>query len=63
MWSGDVNQDGIIDGTDLSSIDNLAYNFTSGSGIPEDLNGDNIVDGIDFLIGDNNRTYHYVIAP
>ena len=63
MWSGDVNQDGIIDGTDLSSIDNLAYNFTSGYGLPEDLNGDNIVDGIDFLIGDNNRTYHYVIAP
>ncbi|MBX7043629.1 MAG: hypothetical protein K1X85_12090 [Ignavibacteria bacterium] len=63
MWSGDVNQDGIIDGTDLSSIDNLAYNFTAGADIPEDLNGDSIVDGIDFLIGDNNRTYHYVIAP
>ncbi len=63
MWSGDVNQDGIIDGTDLSSIDNSAYYFVTGLNVPEDLNGDNIVDGVDFLIGDNNRTFHYVISP
>jgi hypothetical protein len=63
MWSGDVDQDGIIDGTDLAAIDNAAYNFTAGYNIPEDLNGDNLVDGVDFLIGDNNRTFHYVISP
>jgi hypothetical protein len=63
MWSGDVDQDGIIDGTDLSSIDNSAYYFVTGLNVPEDLNGNNIVDGVDFLIGDNNRTFHYVLSP
>jgi len=63
LWSGDIDQDGIIDGSDLSSIDNSAYYFVTGLNVPEDLNGDNIVDGVDFLIGDNNRTFHYVISP
>ncbi|MEO6694023.1 MAG: PKD domain-containing protein [Ignavibacteria bacterium] len=53
VYSGDVNQDGIIDGTDLSLIDNDAMNFTKGY-VVTDVNGDNIVDGSDASIADNN---------
>ncbi len=63
MFSGDVNKDGIIDGTDLSAIDNDAHFFVTGYRIATDLNGDNVVDGFDFLIGDNNRRYVTVITP
>lgn len=63
MFSGDVNKDGIIDGSDLSAIDNAAFNFKTGLRIPTDLNGDNITDATDFLIGDNNRNFISVISP
>jgi len=53
IYSGDANQDGIVDGTDLIMIDNDAYNFASGY-IVTDLNGDGIVDGSDLVIADNN---------
>lgn len=53
VYSGDVNQDGIVDGTDLSLIDNDAANFVQGY-VPTDLNCDGIVDGSDAAIADNN---------
>ena len=53
LYSGDVNQDGTIDGSDLSAIDNDAALFSSGY-IVTDLNGDNLVDASDLLIADNN---------
>jgi hypothetical protein len=53
IYSGDVDQDGIIDASDLSIIDNNAFNFVSGY-VPSDLNGNNFVDGSDYLIADNN---------
>ena len=62
-YSADVNQDGGIDGTDLAKIHNDAGSFVTGYYLPSDLDGNNFVDGIDFLIGDNNRTFHYVITP
>ena len=40
FYSGDVNNDGSIDGTDLSEIDNDAFNFESGYRVT-DVNGDN----------------------
>ena len=52
-YSGDVNQDGTIDGTDLSSIDNDASNFVSGY-VATDLDGNDFVDGSDAAIADNN---------
>lgn len=55
IYSGDVNQDGIIDGSDGILIDNDAANFNTGY-IPTDLNGDEITDGSDALIADNNAT-------
>lgn len=63
MYSGDVDQNGVIDGIDLSRLDNDAYIFRTGVRLPTDLNGDGIVDAIDFLIGDNNRTFITVITP
>ncbi|MBK9332674.1 MAG: FG-GAP repeat protein [Ignavibacteria bacterium] len=53
IFSGDVNQDGTIDLTDGSEIDNDAFNFNSGY-LPTDVNGDDIVDVADAVYADNN---------
>lgn len=53
FYSGDVNQDGTIDATDVSLIDNDVQNFVSGY-VVTDLTGDDFVDGTDFAIADNN---------
>ncbi|MGB3018383.1 MAG: hypothetical protein WBC65_11295, partial [Ignavibacteria bacterium] len=53
IYSGDVNQDGTVDATDVSTIDNDASNFVSGY-VVTDLTGDDFVDGTDFSIADNN---------
>ncbi len=53
LYSGDVNQDGAIDATDVSAVDNDAANYSAGY-IPADLTGDGYVDGTDFAIADNN---------
>ncbi|HAY32868.1 MAG TPA: FG-GAP-like repeat-containing protein [Ignavibacteria bacterium] len=53
IYSGDVNQDGTIDLTDGSLIDNDAFNFASGY-LPTDLNGDSIIDLADGVFADNN---------
>lgn len=53
IFSGDVNQDGIIDAGDLSLVDNDAFNAVSGY-VATDVNGDNFVDASDLSIVDNN---------
>jgi len=53
VYSGDVNKDGVIDGTDTQLIDNAAYNFVSGY-VSTDVDGNNFVDGSDAIIVDNN---------
>ncbi|MBK8981997.1 MAG: FG-GAP repeat protein [Ignavibacteria bacterium] len=53
VYSGDVNQDGTIDLSDGSLIDNDAFNFASGY-IQTDVNGDGIVDISDAVFADNN---------
>ncbi len=60
IYSGDVNQDGIIDAADLSLIDNDAYNSVSGY-VNSDVNGDNFVDATDLSMVDNNA-YNSVIV-
>jgi len=62
MFSGDVFQDGFIDGSDLIVIDNDAYSFSTGRFLPSDLNGDGFTDAQDMLIADNNRSRE-VISP
>lgn len=55
IYSGDVNQDGAIDGTDLALIENDAYNFSSGY-LNTDIDGNNFVDASDIAFADNNAT-------
>ncbi|MBL0106463.1 MAG: hypothetical protein IPP52_03990 [Ignavibacteria bacterium] len=61
ILSGDVNQDGIIDGNDLSLIDNDASNFVTGY-VVTDLNGDLFVDAADLSIVDNNPINAIVVV-
>jgi len=53
VYSGDINQDGIVDANDVSSVDNDALNISSGYR-DTDLTGDLIVDGSDVAVADNN---------
>ena len=53
IFAGDLNQDGTVDGFDLTLLSNKAVLFNTGY-IPEDLNGDGIVDALDIIMLDNN---------
>ena len=53
IYSGDINQDGIIDAGDLSLVDNDVFNSVSGY-VNTDVNGDDFVDASDLSIVDNN---------
>lgn len=62
MYSGDINQDETIDGSDLSLADNGAFAGISGY-VAEDVNGDNFVDATDVSIVDNNVGVSMVGPP
>jgi hypothetical protein len=63
MYSGDVNQDGTVDATDVSTIDNDVSNFIIGY-VVTDLTGDEFVDATDFAIADNNAgNFVSVVRP
>lgn len=62
LWSGDVNQDGTIDGTDFSFIENAVFGFETGY-IPTDLNGDEVVDGDDFMIMETYQYFYQIVTP
>lgn len=53
VYNGDVNQDGIVDATDLGAIDNDAANFTTGY-VNTDVTGDDVTDASDAALADNN---------
>jgi hypothetical protein len=53
FYAGDENQDGSVDGYDLSDIGNMVDLF-SGGYIKEDINGDGSMDGYDLAIPGNN---------
>ena len=53
IYSGDVNQDGTIDASDVSEVDNDAYISLSGY-VNTDVTGDDFVDAADVSIVDNN---------
>jgi len=53
LYSGDINQDGIIDGTDGVLLNNDAAAYNTGN-LVTDLNGDDVVDGSDALFCENN---------
>ena len=54
VYSGDVNQDGVIDLSDLSLVDTDNLNFQSGYTVT-DLNGDLLIDLSDLQIVDTNN--------
>lgn len=58
LYTGDVNQDGVVDLADDALIDNDAFNFVTGY-VVTDLNCDNIVDLTDEAYADNN-TYNFI---
>ena len=60
IFNGDINQDGVIDGADVSVIDNDAAEFITGYSVT-DITGDGIVDGSDVLIAGNNSA-DFVVA-
>jgi PKD repeat protein len=53
IYSGDVNQDGIIDSGDMIPVDNIASTFGTGY-MPEDANGDGLIDSGDMILLDNS---------
>lgn len=53
IYSGDVNKDGIIDGSDLILIENDAINGFTGY-LDSDVNGDMVTDGSDLSTAENN---------
>jgi hypothetical protein len=53
FYSGDVNQDGTVDGLDIGDIDNDASTFAFGYNVT-DITGDGASDGLDLGISDNN---------
>lgn len=55
IWSGDVNKDNVIDGGDISSVENGIANSLIGYE-PEDINNDGIVDASDMGLVENNST-------
>lgn len=55
IYGGDINQDGTIDATDLSGVDNDASGSVSGY-VKTDLTGDDFVDAADVSIVDNNAS-------
>ncbi|MBL8008779.1 MAG: hypothetical protein JNJ56_14755, partial [Ignavibacteria bacterium] len=61
--SGDINQDGIIDASDLSSVENDVAGSVKGY-VVTDVTGDNYVDAADLSIVENNASISYgVITP
>lgn len=59
FYGGDINQDGTVDGTDGTMIENDSYNFHPGNRIITDINHDGFVDATDLTIQDNNA-YSFV---
>jgi hypothetical protein len=63
FFSGDVNQDDIVDSGDLNLVDNASTAITMGY-VTEDVNGDGLVDSGDMIAVDNNSTaIVYVKSP
>lgn len=63
FFSGDINQDAVIDGLDYNDWELDNNNFASGY-LATDINGDGIVDGLDFLLWEvNNNAFVGSLQP
>lgn len=56
LYSGDVNQDGTVDGQDMNVVDNNTREGVFGY-YNSDINGDGATDGLDMNVVDNNTRY------
>ncbi len=64
IYSGDMNQDGYIDGFDYPAFDTDSQNNVSGVYVATDLNGDGYVDGFDYPLFDaNSQNTVSIIKP
>jgi hypothetical protein len=55
IFTGDVNQAGIINSTDLTQINSTAANYLTGY-ISTDINRDGLFDAGDMILVDNNAS-------
>lgn len=55
IYGGNVEFDGIVDGSDMAAVDNASTIVLTGY-VVQDANGDGLVDGSDMAIIDNNAT-------
>ena len=63
LYTGDINQDGVVDGLDYNDWENDSNNFAGGY-FTTDLNGDGIVDGLDFIFWEqNSNNFVGVVVP
>lgn len=63
IYSGDINQDGVVDIVDQITMDNDLSIFAAGY-VLTDLNGDSVVDILDQIILDNNiAAFVAVLSP
>jgi hypothetical protein len=63
IYSGDVNQDGLVDGSDMSDTETDNNNFVTGY-VVTDVNGDGLVDGSDMSIVEMaNNSFVSAIIP
>jgi uncharacterized protein (TIGR02145 family) len=64
IYSGDVNQDGIVDSSDLAAVANDNASGLFGPGLITDLTGDGIVDSDDLaLVANNKAAGIYSLVP
>ncbi len=62
IFTGDINQDGYIDGFDYPQFDADAQNNVSGVYVATDLNGDGYVDGFDYPVFDANSQNNIAVS-
>ncbi len=57
IFGGDVNQDGAVDTSDMTDVDNDAANYAAGY-LPSDVDGNGATDTSDMTIVDNNSGFY-----
>lgn len=62
VFSGDINQDGFINETDIQTIENDGGQFLTGY-LNTDLNGDALIDASDLIIADNKFGLIQSVTP
>jgi hypothetical protein len=63
IYGGDINQDGVVDVSDLSIVYNANLEYLTGY-VPSDVTGDNVVDISDIVLVFNNSTnFVSVVRP